>query len=120
MSEKIDRLIEEISALRDSLDALYIVVEHLDRNKQEFIDLYIAALEKKPKIDPTQTSFCAECGTERPLEDVLREGWEQLTGGCPDCLEREDAQVEATRRPRAPEAQQEQAASQKSLFPDEA
>ncbi len=109
------RLEQQLEVVRDILDEIREEVQWAIRNERPIrIDRITATAqewaarmlpERKP-VDPTMTIYCAECGIEANLTEALEQGWEQLTGGCPDCLAKEDAGVEASERPTEPSQRQ--------------
>lgn len=79
---KPEKLFEEIQALRDSVEELYLVLEHALRNREEIFDL----IGREPVS-------CVTCdGEQSSLSEAVREGWSQFQpdgeafeGRCPDC-----------------------------------
>lgn len=93
-------LIGEIKALRDAVDELQILLQHIWQNREE-LHLVLKDVTESPRIT------CSSCDDDAPsLAAAIEDGWQELTKGddrfygmCSSCLAGEDAAVEETRRP---------------------
>jgi hypothetical protein len=93
-------LIDELKAVRDSVEELYLLLDHIWRNRQELHDI----LEAEDRLESAQggehvpeTIACAWCDVDSPdsLAAALEEGWIDLCcddgagwnylGVCPEC-----------------------------------
>ena len=114
MSERLNELLDEIKALRNGVEELVIILDHIDRNRDEFVDLLVT---KRESAEIPETIACAMCDIDSPesLADALQAGWTRLQrddgsgwnylGVCPSCQELERAEEHAAFQKQVPEAE---------------
>jgi len=96
-----DELVGELKAVRDSVEELYILLDHIWRNRDELRDIIESLPEtRKPESVP-ETIACVDCDADSPdsLAAALEQGWTRLQrddgtgwnylGVCPECQEQE-------------------------------
>ena len=71
-------LIEEVHAVRDSVEELYILLDHVWRNRQELHDI-LAAIKEENAARDEEIIACCHCDASPPsLAAAVREGWKDL------------------------------------------
>lgn len=92
-------LIDELKASRDSTEELYILLDHIWRNRDEFRDMLAQLLDKRAE-NSTEVVCCVHCDESHPkLSEAVQagwtsfqhdptEGWDYL-GICPDCVKQQ-------------------------------
>ena len=114
-----DGLIEELHAVRDSVEELYILLDHIWRNREELRDILASIREERAERED-EIIACCHCDASPPsLAAAVREGWKDLQfddgdnwnylGLCPDCV----------RRQTEDERQLERAATEMGLTPEQ-
>lgn len=110
MSERLDQLIGELQAVKEGVEELVIILDHLYRNREEIADLLTT---KESKVESTICENCdAFCDS---LAEALKKGWTNLqendtlsanySGLCPTCLETEYALDPPTFTKQVPESE---------------
>lgn len=85
------KLIEELHAVRDSVEELYLLLDHIWRNRNEMQNILEELMERKEEV-----IACCHCDASPPsLAEAIKEGWTsfQYEDGpewnylaiCPDC-----------------------------------
>jgi hypothetical protein len=101
---EVRQITEEIRPLTDSVDSLYILLQHIWQNREEFLDVLsdARAIEQAPDL-PDEIVFCTACEkTVIGVAQALRRGWQCIMDDegnergnyaamCQQCIEREDA-----------------------------
>jgi hypothetical protein len=96
------KLIEELHAVRDSVEELYLLLDHIWRSRNELRDILKETMEEKEEI-----IACCHCDASPPsLAVAIKEGWTDFQyddgpgwnylGICPDCQAERRAAVEET------------------------
>jgi len=104
-----EQLVGEIKALRDSVEELYLVLDHLWRNRNELRDLLNSNHAPIETYGIPENLCCADCNARiGSLAEALQEGWSELArddtgdwsylGVCPRCLEQQLADGEPDSR----------------------
>lgn len=96
--DEIHGLKDSIDCLREGVDELYLVLDHLWRNREEIHRLLdTPAVPQKSSQRVAESLSCAECdATADSLSDALQNGWTRLQadlsglswnylGICPSC-----------------------------------
>jgi hypothetical protein len=94
---RIESFLEELKSTRDSVEQLYLVLDHMDRNRDEIRDL----LESRDREG--EVVCCVNCDADAySLSEAIQNGWTRLQhdpadgwdylGICPTCLQEEAAQ----------------------------
>jgi hypothetical protein len=89
-------LIEELHVVRDSVEELYVLLDHMWRNREELHDILAALREESVERDD-EIIACCHCDASPPsLAAAVKEGWKDLQydegenwnylGLCPDCV----------------------------------
>jgi hypothetical protein len=89
-------LIAELQAVRDGVEELYILLDHIWRNREELHDI-LAGLREEIAERDDEIIACCHCDASPPsLAAAVREGWKDLQyddgqnwnylGICPDCV----------------------------------
>ena len=92
-------LICELQAVRDSVEELYILLDHIWRNRDELRDILAGLSETNVECDD-DTIACDHCDAgAASLAAAVREGWKDLQyddgpdqeylGLCPDCVRKQ-------------------------------
>jgi hypothetical protein len=70
-------LIEELGAVRDSVEELYILLDHIWRNRDELRDIMAKLSEEKAEQnDNGESVACCQCNALQPsLAVAVRRGW---------------------------------------------
>lgn len=94
-------LIKELGAVRDSVEELYLLLDHMWRNREELRDILSGSFWKQREQPEPLKLRCFSCHTDPPptLEAALELRWTELqtdeddgyVGLCPTCFEREEA-----------------------------
>lgn len=95
-------LISELQAVRDSVEELYILLDHIWRSREELHDILASLSEKNVECDD-DTIACVHCDAgAASLAAAVREGWKDLQyddgpgqeylGICPDCVRKQTEQ----------------------------
>jgi hypothetical protein len=115
LASDLRHIAEEIRPLTDSLDSLYLLLQHVWQNRDELCELLgniprHAAVENERETLPAETLFCTCCeatsGTS--LAEALRPGWQCIiddegnergnyAGMCPACSDDEKDDEEPSR-----------------------
>jgi hypothetical protein len=96
-------LMGELQAVRDSVEELYILLEHMWRNRQELHDILAGIMEKRAE-DSAEVTCCVHCDASSPsLAEAVKAGWTAFQhdpsdgwdylGICPECA-REQTKLE--------------------------
>ena len=94
-------LIEELHAVRDSVEELYLLLDNIWRNREQIRDVFEEVVEEKEEI-----IACCHCDASPPLlAEAIKKGWSDFQyddgaewnflGVCPDCKKE---QMEGERR----------------------
>ncbi len=100
-------LIDELKAVRDSVEELYVLLDHIWRNRKELYDILEEIAEDRTESSQEgesipETIACAWCDVNSPdsLAAALEEGWTDLCcddgpgwnylGVCPECQAQEN------------------------------
>jgi hypothetical protein len=89
-------LVGELKAVRDSVEELYLLLDHVWRNREELHDILAGLREEKAERDE-EIIACCHCDASPPsLAAAIREGWKDLQhdegadwnylGLCADCV----------------------------------
>jgi|GEM_PF-2385114 len=85
LADNVRHVAEEIRPLTDSVDSLYILLQHVWQNREEFLELLNGSTERA-------TVRCERCPSSPELGDALTDGWKnirredgKLWGVCPPC-----------------------------------
>jgi hypothetical protein len=71
-------LIEELHAVRDSVEELYILLDHIWRNREELHDILAAIIEKKTE-ESNEVTCCIHCDAFCPsVAEAIKAGWTSL------------------------------------------
>ena len=95
-------LIEELHTVRDSVEELYLLLDHIWRNRNELRDILEETMVEKEEI-----IACCHCDASPPsLAEAIKEGWTDFQyddgpdwnylGICPDCQTEQRAAVGET------------------------
>jgi hypothetical protein len=73
-------LIAELGAVRDSVEELYILLDHIWRNRDELRDIIAKLLEDKAERDDDgEAVACCQCNSQQPsLAAAVRKGWKDF------------------------------------------
>jgi hypothetical protein len=71
-------LIEELKSVRDAVEELYLLLDHVVRNREELYDILAAITEKKAEESGEATS-CIHCNAFCPtVAEAVKAGWVSL------------------------------------------
>lgn len=115
-------LIDELKAVRDSTEELYILLDHAWRNRQELFDV-LAAKRQETIDESNEVVCCVRCDAScSSLAEAVQDQWISLQhdpcdsydylGMCADC-QRDEAEQDRKTRERGDEKPRDR---QKALF----
>ena len=71
-------LIEELHAVRDSVEELYILLDHIWRNREELHDILAEIVEKRAE-ESNEVTSCIHCDAFCPsVAEAIKAGWTSL------------------------------------------
>ena len=90
-----DELVGELKAVRDSVEELYILLDHVWRNREELHDILAGIIERRTE-ESHEVTCCVHCDTFYPsVAEAIKAGWTSLQhdpaegwdylGICPHC-----------------------------------
>jgi len=118
-------LIAELQAVRDSVEELYLLLDHIWRNREELRDILAGlAEEKADESQEEEIIVCCHCEASPPsLAAAIRQGWTDFQFDrqpnwsylaiCPDCQQQE---LEEQGRRRIDKEDRKHKKQQKGLF----
>ena len=110
-------LMAELQSVRDGVEQLYLLLDHIWRNREELYDLFFAESGRNDNSEETESIACALCDVDSPpsLAAAIREGWVRLQyndgpgwnflGICPECFAEESRVPEPEASPSNKQAQ---------------
>jgi len=131
LASDLRNLAEEIRPLTDSVDSLYLLLQHIWQNREELVDLLNGFSEHGigREVLPPETLFCTCCDAfTTSLAGALRAGWQCIiddegnergnyAGMCPACIDEEEHVGDPVRELIAEQGStMEKPAGQKRLF----
>jgi hypothetical protein len=73
-----DELVGELKAVRDSVEELYILLDHIWRNREELHDILAGIIEKRTE-ESNEVTCCVHCDAFHPtLAEAIKAGWTSL------------------------------------------
>jgi hypothetical protein len=107
LTTELRHIAEEIRPLTDSVDSLYILLQHVWQNREELFELLNDPSEHNDSRNelPPETLFCTCCDAcATSLARALRAGWQCIVddegndrgnyaGMCPACIDEEENAV---------------------------
>jgi len=73
-----DELVGELKAVRDSVEELYILLDHVWRNREELHEILAGIIEKRTE-ESNEVTCCVHCDAFHPtLADAVKAGWTSL------------------------------------------
>ena len=73
-----DELVGELKAVRDSVEELYILLDHVWRNRDELHDILAGIIEKRTE-ESNEVTCCLHCDAFYPsVAEAIKAGWTSL------------------------------------------